>query len=111
MTTYIRAKAITKDDDGEGTGATLHAIEYTEEYSFKGADGNPTTARKVYPDGIYVGEAGDMDLILINDTAAVEFKNAIAGTVYPFAFQALHTDSTVASCVALSTGINVVTRA
>ena len=102
MTTYIRAKAITKHDTGAGSSATLHAITYTD---------NGGVARQVYPDAIYVGVAGDMDLILTGDSAAVEFKNAIAGTVYPFAFQALHTDSTVASCVALSTGINVVTRA
>jgi len=111
MEKYIRAKAIVPDDDGEGSGTSLHAFEYTEAYSFTGADGNPTTARKVYPDGIYVGVAGDMDLILLNDTVAVEFKNAIEGTIYPFAFKALHTDSTVTDCVALSTGIDVVTRA
>ena len=51
-----------------------------------------------------------MYLILINDTAEVEFKGALAGTIYPFAFKALHTDSTVTDCVALSTGIDVVTR-
>ena len=110
MTKYIRAKTIVKDDDGEGSGTSLHAFEYTEEYSFKGADGNPTKARKIYPDGIYVGTGGDMDLILLNDTVKVEFKNAIAGTIYPFAFKAWHTDSTCADCVALSTGVDVVTR-
>jgi hypothetical protein len=98
---YIRAKAITEDDDGEGSGATLHAITYTD---------TSGVARQVYPDGIYVGVAGDMDLILLNDTAAVEFKNAIAGTIYPLAFKALHTDSTITNAVALSTGVNVVTR-
>jgi cell division FtsZ-interacting protein ZapD len=101
---YIRAKAITEDDDGEGSGATLHAITYTD------TSMSPHVARQVYPDGIYVGVAGDMDLILLNDTVAVEFKNAIAGTVYPFAFKALHTDSTITNAVALSTGVNVVTR-
>lgn len=101
MTTYIRAKAITEDDDGEGSGATLHAIEYTDKLG---------VARQVYPDGIYVGTGGDMDLIMLNDSSAVEFKNAISGTVYPFAFKALHTDSTIANAVALSTGVNVVTR-
>ena len=101
MEKYIRAKAIVPDNDGEGSGTSLHAFEYTD------AGG---TSRKVYPDGIYVGVSGDMDLILLNDTVKVEFKNAIQGTVYPFAFKALHTDSTATDCVALSTGVSVVTR-
>jgi len=101
MTQYIRAKTITKHATGAGTSAELHAITYTD---------TGGVARQVYPDAIYVGVAGDMDLILTGDTAAVEFKNAIAGTVYPFAFSALVVASTVESCVALSTGVNVTTR-
>jgi len=112
MTTYIRAKAIDQHTTGGGSAGTadLHAIEYTEEYSFTGADGNPTTTRQVYPDGIYVGTGGDLDLIMLNDSSTVEFKNTISGTVYPFAFKTYHTDSTTNNVVALSTGVDVVTR-
>lgn len=103
--TYILAKAMTEHNDGfdhaDPTSASSCAMQFSQSgVNYKA----PTSA-------IYVGDTtttgADASLVLFGDaigSTAIVFKNMIAGTIYPFALNKIHTDSTVASIVGLSDG-------
>ena len=81
---YTKAKAVTAHDDNELTG-------------FSGSQW----------DALYVGTAGNANLVFQGDADAVLFKNLIAGTVYPFGLKLVKSTSTTADdMVVLDSGRN-----
>tara|TARA_R100000152_G_C6638803_1_gene84092 strand:+ start:17 stop:280 length:264 start_codon:yes stop_codon:yes gene_type:complete len=71
---YVKAKAVTAHDTNELTG-------------FSGSQW----------DALYVGVAGNANLVFQGDSDAVLFKNLIAGTVYPFGLKLVKSTSTTAT--------------
>lgn len=83
--------------------------------TFPGAGtNNIDTARKCYaiaksdtvelpfiPRGVYVGTAGHISAVLVDDSAVVVFKNVAAGTVLPIRPKLIMAATTAADLVAL----------
>ena len=47
--------------------------------------------------GLYVGTAGDVAVVLVDDTATVTFVGLVAGSVYPLRIKQVNSTNTTAS--------------
>ena len=81
---YIKAKAVTAHDSTELTG-------------FSGTQW----------DALYVGVAGNANLVFQGDADAVLFKNMISGTLYPLGAKCIQDTSTTAADIVVLQGQGV----
>lgn len=75
-------------------------MKYTKANSITPSDGTDVTisdSRGTPNDAIFVGVAGDVNLILTGDSSAVLFKNMKAGTLYPLGVKCVQNTSTDAT--------------